>query len=240
MQFVRSRLGGVPMTVIAGGLALVALSLGGCSNKGGPVPYNVQNFGAPDAPSLAGTTNTYRIGPQDILGVTVYRVPNLSGDLEVDGGGNVVMPLLGSVAVAGKTNTEVQADIAQKPGAKYLQNPEVQVVVKASPRQKVTVDGSVKSAGVFPIPGGTTTLLQALALSQGPTDDANMRRIVVFRTIGGQRNAAAFDAIDIRRGLAPDPVIYGNDIIIVDGSRSRAIFKDLTQSLPLIAIFRPF
>jgi polysaccharide export outer membrane protein len=240
MQFVRSRFGGVPMTAMAGGLALVALSLGGCSTRGGPVPYNVQNFGAPDEPGRSDVTNAYRVGPQDTLGITVFRVPNLSGELEVDTNGNIIMPLLGSVHVQGLTNLEVAALLTQQLGAKYLQSPEVQVLVKASPRQKITVDGAVKSAGVYTINGGQTSLMQALALSGGPTEDANMKRVVVFRTIGGQRMAAAFDVSDIRKGLTADPVIYGSDIVIVDSNVWRSRFRDLTSSLPLFSIFRPF
>lgn len=227
------------MIVVAAMLALVGLSLGGCSKRGGPIPYNVQNFGAPDVPTAADLVQAYRIGPQDVIGVTVFRVPNLSGDLEVDANGNIAMPLLGPVNVQGKTNTEVAAILVKELGAKYLQSPEVQVQVKSSPRQKITVDGAVKQAGVFPVIG-QTTLQQAIAFAEGPSDDANLRRVVVFRTINGQRMAAAFDLADIRKGLNPDPVIYGSDIIIVDGSKWRSTFRDVVQSMPLIALFRPF
>lgn len=240
MEFVRSRFGAVSRALGAGALAVAAIALAGCSTKGGPVPYNVTNFGAPDAPTISGVTNAYRIGPQDVLSVTVFRVPNLSGDFEVDGNGNLLMPLLGPVPVNGKTNMEAQTEIAQQLGAKYLQNPEVQVSVKSSPRQKVTIDGAVKNAGIYSIGGGTTTLMQALALSGSGTTDANMRRVVVFRMINGQRNAAAFDAEDIRRGKAPDPVIYGNDLIVVADNKGKATFQTILQSVPMIAIFHPF
>jgi polysaccharide export outer membrane protein len=239
MAVVRTGLRGAPLIVFVTTLALAGLALGGCSKRGGPVPYGVQNFGAPDGPTAADLVQAYRIGPQDVLTVTVFRVPTLSGDLEVDAGGNVTMPLLGAVSVQGKTNTEVATDLAAKLGAKYLQSPEVQVVVKSSPSQRITLDGAVTKAGVFPI-AGQTTLMRAIALAEGPSDDANLRRVVVFRTINGQRNAAAFDLQDIRRGLNPDPVIYGNDIIIVDGNAWRSRFKDIVQSMPLLALFRPF
>jgi polysaccharide export outer membrane protein len=63
---------------------------------------------------------------------------------------------------------------------------------------------------------------------------------VVFRTIKGQRMAAAFDLSAIRRAEAEDPMIYGNDIVVVDGSRGRALFRDIMTVFPLLAIFRPF
>jgi polysaccharide biosynthesis/export protein len=239
MAVVRTRFGGAPMIVAAAMLALAGLALGGCSKRGGPIPYDVQNFGPPDVPGASDLVQAYRIGPADVLGVTVFRVPNLSGDLEVDATGKVTMPLVGAVSVQGKTNTEVAAILAQELGAKYLQSPEVQVVVKSSPRQKITVDGAVSKAGIFAI-NGQTTLQQAIALAEGPDDDANLRRVVVFRTIRGQRMAAAFDLQDIRRGLNPDPVIYGNDIVIVDGSKWRSTFRDVISTIPLISVFRPF
>lgn len=237
MRVVRSGFGGTHLAIA--GLVATGLALGGCSSRGGPVPYNVQNFGAPDLPQANDFNQTYRIGPADVLSVVVYRVPNLSGDLEVDGMGNIQMPLLGPVAVQGKSNTEVAADLAEKLGSKYLQSPQVQVVVKSSPRQRITVDGAVESPGVFPI-AGNTSLLQAIALAKGTSDDANVRRVVVFRTVNGQRMGAAFDLVDIRRGVNPDPVIYGSDIIVVDGNKWRGRFKDIISTLPLFAVFRPF
>ena len=56
------------------------------------------------------------------------------------------------------------------------------------------------------------------------------RRVAVFRTIGGQRQAAAFDLTAIRRGQAPDPQIYPGDIIVVDGSSIKAVQKQIFQA----------
>lgn len=219
---------------------LAALGLVGCAPKrGGPVPYNVQNFGQPDDPAKVDFTQVYRVGPGDVLNVTVYRVPNLSGDVTVDATGNILMPLIGTVPVQGQSSTDIAAELTRRLGDKYLQSPEVQVAVKASERQRITVDGSVEQPGIFPI-AGTTTLIQAVALAKGPDEDANPRRVVVFRTISGQRMAAAFDLTDIRRGLEPDPVIYGNDIIVVDGTAARSNMRDLISMVPLVALFRPF
>ena len=76
------------------------------------------------------------------------------------------------------------------------------------PRTSVTVDGAVQAkAGSFPV-GGPISLIQAVAMAKGTTEDANARRVAVFRTIGGQRQAAAFDLTAIRRGQAQDPQIY--------------------------------
>jgi len=96
----------------------------------------------------------------------------------------------------------------------------------------------VKDGGSFPV-GGPISLIQAVALAKGTTEDANARRVAVFRTIGGQRQAAAFDLTSIRRGEAPDPEIYPGDIVVVDGSSVKAAQKQILQSIPLLAIFGP-
>jgi len=112
------------------------------------------------------------------------------------------------------------------------------VSIKASTARVVTVDGAVKAAGQFPV-AGPMTLIQAVALAKGTSDDANARRVAVFRTISGQREAAAFDLTSIRRGEAPDPEIYPGDIIVVDGSANKDLQKRLLQTLPVLSIFSP-
>jgi polysaccharide export outer membrane protein len=76
-------------------------------------------------------------------------------------------------------------------------------------------------------------------MAKGTADDANARRVAVFRTVGGQRQAAAFDLTAIRRGQAPDPQIYPGDIVVVDGSSVKAAQKQILQSIPLLSIFGP-
>ena len=229
-------------TTIPGGIGLLAIVLGlaACADKrGGTVPYDVQSFGSPDAPVALKTDDSYHVGPGDQLSVVVFRVPDLSGDVAVDMTGNFTMPLIGQVAAAGKTTDDLQVELTERLGAKYLQKPEVRVAVKSATNQRVTIDGSVKQAGIYPI-AGTTTLIQAVALARGTDVDANPRRVIVFRVIGGQRQAASFDLTDIRRGVQPDPAIYGNDIIVVDGNKARQNFRDALSAVPLLSIFRPF
>jgi polysaccharide export outer membrane protein len=64
--------------------------------------------------------------------------------------------------------------------------------------------------------------------------------VAIFRTIDGKRQAAAFDLMSIRRGQMEDPPIYSGDIVVVDGSGNKAALKKFFQSVPLLALFRPF
>ncbi len=219
------------------GLA-VALVLSACADRaGGPIPYNVA-LAAPDAPTVAPLETGYRIAPMDTVTVKVFKSQDLSGDYQVDLAGNISMPLIGEVQAVNLTTAQLDERLTSALGQKYFEHPDVSVGIKSSTRRSVTVDGAVKQAGTFAIAGGTS-LMQAVALAGGTTEDANARRVAVFRTIGGQRQAAAFDLTAIRHGQAKDPEIYPGDIVVVDGSSVKQGFKKFVQSVPLLAIFGP-
>jgi polysaccharide export outer membrane protein len=218
---------------------LILFALASCaSSRGGSIPYEPADFGAPDPQSAQLLDADYRISPLDTLKIGVFQVPDLSGEYEVDLTGQIALPLIGNVKAVDMTTAQLQQDLTSKFGETYLRDPKVTVGITKSAGSNITVDGSVNSPGVFPV-AGRITLVQAIAMARGTDDTANERRIAVFRTIDGQRMAAAFDLIDIRRGEAEDPAIYRGDIIIVDGSSTRRAFRDLIQSMPLVRIFTP-
>ena len=220
-------------------LAAVGI-LSACTDKrGGPIPYNVEGFGVPDAPTVVPLEQNYRIAPMDTLNIRVFKMTDLTGDYEVDLTGRISMPLIGEVSAIDMTTAELDQRLTAKLGEKYLQNPDVSVGIKSSTRRSVTVDGSVTKSGTFPV-NGPTSLIQAIAAAGGTTENANPRRVAIFRQIGGQRQAAAFDLTSIRRGEAPDPQVYAGDIIVVDGSSTKATQRQILNSLPILSIFRPF
>ena len=227
--------------IAAGRLVLVgvlAFGMAGCQSRGGPVPYDVAQFGAPDVESLTIPPSQQRIAPLDLLQINVFQVAELSGQFRVDAQGRLQLPLVGAVDAAGKLPGELAADLERQLGERYLRSPDITITVAEQAQQQVTVEGAVRDPGVVPI-RGTTTLMRAIALVHGLSEDANPRRVVVFRTIDGQRMAAAFDLSDIRQAQAQDPEIYGNDIIVVEGSRSRRLLRDVLTSLPAFGIFTP-
>lgn len=213
--------------------------LAACADKpGGPIPYDVSNFGVPDAPELVPLEAGYRIAPMDTVTVKVFKMPDLTGDYEVDLAGHISMPLIGEVTAYDLTTAQLDDALTRKLGEKYLENPDVSVGIKSSTRRSVTVDGAVARSGTYPV-HGPTTLMQAVAAAGGAREDANIRRVAIFRTIGGQRQAAAFDLQAIRRGAAKDPPVYAGDIVVVDGSGIKALQKQIFQTVPLLSIFRP-
>lgn len=216
------------------GLLIVA----GCADtRGGSIPYD-RPLAAPDEVTFQTLGTDYKIAPMDKLAIKVFRMEDLTGDYDVDLAGNISLPLIGQIQAANLTTAQLDDQLTSKLGEKYLEHPDVSVAIKSSTAHVVTVDGAVKDGGSFPV-GGPTTLIRAVAMAKGTTEDANARRVAVFRTIGGKRQAAAFDLTSIRRGEAPDPEIFPGDIIVVDGSKVKAVQKQILQSIPLLAIFGP-
>lgn len=164
---------------------------------------------------------------------------SISGDYPVDLAGHISLPLVGEVDAANLTTDQLDGRLTQLLGSKYFEHPDVSVSIKSSTAHVVTIDGAVAQAGQYPI-AGPVTLIQAVSLAKGTTEDANPRRVAVFRMIGGQRQAAAFDLTAIRRGEADDPRVYPGDIVVVDGSKIKAAEKQVFQTFPLLNIFRPF
>lgn len=233
----RADQGSAPLTVLV--VSLAAVMVTACADtRGGPIPYS-EALAAPDAPAIVPLEAGYRIAPLDTISVKVFKMPDLSGDYEVDLTGQISMPLIGEVQAVELTTAELDKRLTDKLGERYLENPDVSVGVKASTRRSVTVDGAVNKAGSYPVTG-PVTLMQAVANAGGTSPEANARRVAVFRTIGGKRQAAAFDLVSIRRGQTEDPAIYPGDIVVVDGSGIKAAQKQILNSLPILSIFRPF
>lgn len=198
-------------------------------------PADLQIVNAP-----ATSQTEYRIGVGDKIDVRVFQVPDLSFDaLLIDTSGNVQMPLIGAVRGAGRTPGEMSLDIAERLSAQYLRNPQVTVTVTEAANQKITIDGAVTKPGVYEM-RGSTSLLQAVAMAEGPTRVADLSKVAVFRTIDGQRSVALFDLGAIRQGRASDPQVLGDDVIVVDTSRLNSALRELISAVPALAIFRPF
>lgn len=222
------------------GTGTTILMLAGCAGqRGGDIPYNPAGFVAPDAAPLPTLTTDYRMGSGDVVSIRVFRVDSMSGDQTIDTAGRINLPLLGLVPAAGRTTSELEADLKRQLGTRYLNDPQVAVSLKSAVQKTITVDGSVTQPGLYPVQAGST-LITAIAMARGTAEGANPRRVVVFRRVNGQRMAAAFDLSTIRKGEEPDPTIYAEDVIVVDGSRTSAAMKSVLQSLPFVSIFRPF
>lgn len=192
---------------------------------------------APDSAALiAPAAADYRIGAQDVLEVNVFGIDDLKREVQVDNGGNVSLPLVGSMHAGGRTPGEFSEDVEKALKAKYMKDPQVIVTVKNAQSQRVTIDGAVNKPGVYPL-SGPTTLLQAISLGGGPDQKlANVKKVAVFRQVGGKRHAATFNLNDIRTGKTDDPQIYGNDIVVVDTSGGSKFIQNFQGVFPILGL----
>jgi polysaccharide export outer membrane protein len=208
---------------------LLACFLAGCAAQGDGAFRAVADQTAPIAPPADPTAGAgggdYRIVPGDILQIAVFQVPDLSRDAQVDAAGNIVMPLLGGVVASARTARDVEAEIASRLKAKYLQNPQVSVTVKDAVALRVTVQGAVRNPGVIPL-RGAVTLTNVIAQAQGFGELADKSDVLIIRNTEQGRVAAKVDVGAVLPGAAADPAVRGGDIVVVNDSLARSVFKD--------------
>lgn len=172
--------------------------------------------------------------PSDIVTVAVFQAEQLSCTVQIDSRGQMSLPLIGTMTAAGKTTRALEQEIKTLYGARYLQNPEVTVFLKESAGQRVTVDGEVAKAGLFPV-SANTTLLDAIALSGGFRELADQRKVYVYRTVGEMKLVAQYDVSSIRNGRAENVRVYGGDVVVVFTSQNLVAINNLKDALGLSA-----
>lgn len=181
----------------------------------------------------------YVIGPLDTININVFNEPEISSNgVPVDAVGNLALPLIGHVHASGLTATQLANTLRDRYGRFYV-DPQVTVIVTSSVSQRVTVQGQVVEPGLYDVRGGTT-LLDAVALAKGETENARLRQVLIIRMIDGKRMAAMFDLNRIRKGDDPDPAILGKDVIVVGHSNTKQIWHDTLRAAPLLNIFTQF
>ncbi len=226
--------------VLALAFSIILSSCAGAARPVANLPSGAAAYSViPATPATDSAASDYLIGPLDTIDVTVYQEPDISAKaLQVDASGQIALPLVGTVDVKGKTAAQLSAALEKILGAKYLRDPQVTVTVASSVSQKVSIQGEVSEPGVYPMTG-PTTLLGVISMAKGETDVATLKQVVVFRTVNGQRMGAVFDVASIRRGLADDPVMEGNDMVVVGSSAAKKFWKDVVTAAPVFNIFRP-
>ncbi len=113
----------------------------------------------------------YQLGTEDLLEVGVFGQEDLHRLVRVNGKGEITMPLLGPVSVAGLTPQKLERHLEELYGAKYLRNPQVSVFVKEYRHERVAVTGALKKPGFYEIIG-PRTLLEILAMAGGLDEKA--------------------------------------------------------------------
>jgi polysaccharide export outer membrane protein len=166
----------------------------------------------PNAAPVNGPLDEYRIGPEDVLDIVVWKTPELARTVQVRPDGRISLPLVNDLEAANLTPMELKAALTKgyKP---FITEPEISVIVKEVHSVKVSVIGLVKTPGRFEL-RSRATVLDALALAGGFTDFAKRDRIVIRRQDG---TGVAFNYTKVLDD--PDAkdniVLMPGDIIIV-------------------------
>lgn len=123
-------------------------------------------------------SGNYRIGPEDLLELSVYGAPDLGRTVRVAADGSISLPLIGNERAEGLTARELERQTADLLEKKFMNHPEVTVFVKEAQSQTVSVIGAVEKPGVFQI-RGPESLVEVLSMAQGLADDAGDRVILM-------------------------------------------------------------
>lgn len=170
------------------------------------------------------------LAPNDVLEVDVFQADSLDRTVQIDAAGRINLPLIGAVDAAGKSVRTLEQEIEAAYGRNYLQNPDVTIFLKESFGQRITIDGEVAKAGVYPV-SSSSTLLESIALAGGFRPIADQSKVYVYRDIGGQKLVANYDVSEIRSGRKPNPRIYGGDVVIVFTSQTKVAMQNLRDAL---------
>lgn len=209
-------------------LSVLSVPTGGDTK---PVARAVDKLTSGATPGNSG----YKIGPLDVVEFSVFKVPELTRTVQVSETGTVNLPLVGEIHAAGRTARDVEHELTRTLGAKYLQSPQVSILIKEYNSQRVTVEGAVKRPGVYPI-RGKLSLLQVIATAEG-LDSVSDTTVVIFRHVEGKRLAARFDVGQIRSGESADPPIQSGDVIVAPSSAMKGTFDTILKSLPIATVF---
>jgi len=161
----------------------------------------------------AAAPEVYRIGPEDILQIAVWKNEAMSRTLPVRPDGKISLPLLSDVQAAGLTAIELR-EILTKKLAEYMPNPEVSVIVSEIRSFKVSVIGEVSRPGRYEL-RSWTTVLDVLALAGGFTQFAARTKIVILHPEGRTMKRILFNYNKVAAGEQENFYLRNGDIILV-------------------------
>jgi polysaccharide biosynthesis/export protein len=167
------------------------------------------------APVAATTDPKYVIGPQDVLDINVWEEPKMSRTVPVRPDGKISLPLLNDVQAAGLTPQQLGQKITTDL-QKYVEHPQVTVIVTSINSQRFYILGEVSRPGLFQLLPNMT-VLQALSDAGGFSPFAKLKDIYVLRTTDGRQEKFPFNYKEVIKGNHPQEniVLMPGDTIVV-------------------------
>jgi polysaccharide export outer membrane protein len=180
------------------------------------------NSGAPPAASTQPAVKAapeaaadYKIGPQDVLRIDVWKEPEISRTVPVRPDGKISLPLLNDVQAAGLTAVQLTG-VIRDGLTKFITSPQVTVTVTEINSRRVYCTGEVNRQGAMPLLPNMTAL-QAISSCGGFTQFAKLKNIYILRTEHGQQVQHPFNYKDVVKGKKPEDniLLQSGDIIVV-------------------------
>jgi polysaccharide export outer membrane protein len=207
-----------PAFALALGLATAGSALGQQPQQAPPpraasTPPPAASVPSPAAPGTV--AGDYRIGPEDILQVFVWKNDTLSRVVPVRPDGHISLPLLGDVRAEGATPVQLRDTLTQR-YAEYMPAPEVSVIVVEVRSFKVSVMGEVLKPGRFDLKSATSAL-DAIAMAGGFSPFASRTRVVILRPTnnGMTRIPFNYNRVVASGGEAENLWLKPGDIVLV-------------------------
>lgn len=166
------------------------------------------------ASHVTASDDSYIIGTSDVLTITVWKDPTLSGERLVRPDGKISMPLLGDIQTAGLKPMDLAAQITEAL-KKYVKSPEVSVVVSQIHHNYVYLLGEVGKRGPVEMTPGMT-LLEAISSGDGVTDYAKKTKIYILRKVDGKQQKIPVNYKKALNGVAAFNItLMPGDTIVV-------------------------
>lgn len=165
-------------------------------------------------------TVAYKIGPGDLLEISVYQEKDLDRRVRVSPDGTVSLPLAGPIKVGGLDTAGAEQAITEKL-RRFLVTPQVSVFIKDYGAKLIYILGEVKSPGSYPLPSESPmSVLEAVTLAGGFTPYAAMDRTRVIRSVDGRPESHFIEISAITKGgdRTKDMILKPNDVIFIPES----------------------
>jgi polysaccharide export outer membrane protein len=168
-----------------------------------------------DPVTPASQSAEYKIGPQDVVQIDVWKEPEITRTIPVRPDGKISLPLVNDVQAAGLTAMQLAA-VIREGLTKYLTNPQVTVTVTMINSRRVYLTGEVSRTGALPLLPNMT-VLQALSSAGGFTPFAKMKDIYILRIENGRQTKYPFHYKDVVKGKRQEEniLLQPNDVIVV-------------------------
>jgi polysaccharide biosynthesis/export protein len=167
----------------------------------------------------------YRVGSKDLLEIKVMEIPEINGERRVSDVGAIDLPMIGQFNVAGKTETEIRAQLEELLRTKYVNRANVTVIVKEHANKPISVLGAVAKPGSLNI-SGSYTLLQAIAAAGGLDETAGKRIFIIRRADNGLTDTLEIRRDDLLQSSSTlwNIPIYPSDVVNIPAKSTVTVF----------------